>query len=101
MGSWEEKWKNEDAILEAGLVKEFAKKVANVNFQWKSIPPVVYDESKPLINKYIPQLDHKNTHISALHKNPEWLVYVIDWYTFSNNFTHWTYAPIKEDEKAA
>ena len=86
MGSPQQKWPVDSPIRKAGLVKEFAIKVSEVDYRWDNLPSIEYDLSKPYAWRWVPQLNHKNTQITPLYKNPEWLVYAIDWRTYVTNF---------------
>ena len=85
MGSPQQKWPVDSPIRKAGLVKEFAIKVSEVDYRWDNLPSIEYDLSKPYAFRWVPQLHHKNTQITPLYKNPEWLVYAIDWSNCGGN----------------
>lgn len=86
MGSPQEKWPDDSPIRKAGLVKEFATKVSEVSYQWKNLPSIEYDLTKPLVWEWIPRLEPKKSQILPLYKTPEWLVYTIDWNNYVNAF---------------
>ena len=86
MGSPQEKWPDDSPIRKANLVREFAIKVSEVNYQWKNLPSIEYDLTKSLVWEWIPRLEPKKSQILPLYKTPEWLVYTIDWNNYINAF---------------